>query len=72
MTVQRRPLPLGAADFQKARNEFPLGGVLRIYPLALSRTELAAVNARKTVASAKPAHLTSLFWDRLVVNYRKA
>jgi len=40
---------------------------LELIPKALSRTALAAVNARKTVASAKTAHLKSLFWDRLLV-----
>jgi len=39
---------------------------LELIPKALSRTALAAVNARKTVASAKTAHLKSLFWDRLL------
>jgi len=41
---------------------------LELIPKALNRTALVAVNARKTVASAKTAHLKSLFWDRLLLH----
>ena len=39
-------------------------------PEPMSRTALAAVECRKTVASAKTAHLQSRYWDRFLVLFR--
>ena len=46
----------------------PLGTFSGLHPIPepMSRTALAAVEYRKTVASVKTAHLQSRYWDRFL------